>query len=149
MTTLIEAINDGWSWKIGVIQRLVATNPFGNCIVLDGIGSVWRIIPEDLSADILSSTIDDLDKTMSGEDFQIDWKMDQLVKVALAAHGDPGDGRCFCLKIPGVLGGSYSADNIGVITVTELLSCSGSLARQINTMPDGTAVQLDIVKGDA
>ena len=67
--------------------------------------------------------------------------MATLVEAAQAAHGPQEPGRCFCLKIPAVLGGSYSADNIGTIGLGELLSFTGVVARQIKDLPDGAPVQ--------
>jgi hypothetical protein len=71
--------------------------------------------------------------------------MQRLVSVASSVFGTPTEGRSFCLKIPAVLGGKYERDNIGTITLSELISASGHMALQIKDVPDGAKVTLEIV----
>jgi len=40
------------------------------------------------------------------------------------------------------LGGAYGGDNLGVITHLELVDASGSLARQMDGLPDGATIEL-------
>jgi hypothetical protein len=42
------------------------------------------------------------------------------------------------------LGGTYDENNIGSISLKELLAFSGSLARQIKDIPDGHEVKIKI-----
>ena len=70
--------------------------------------------------------------------------------AALAAHattnlGKPGKDRCFCLKVPAILGGEYAIANIGVIDLDELISFSGDAASQIKDLPDGAQIRLKLV----
>jgi hypothetical protein len=70
--------------------------------------------------------------------------MERLVDLATAKLGPPDKGRCFCLKIPAVLGGAYGPENFETISLSELISCSGDLASQIKDVPDGAKVSLVI-----
>ncbi|WP_208728728.1 hypothetical protein [Leptospira selangorensis] len=54
------------------------------------------------------------------------------------------DGRKYCLKVPGTLGGEYKLSNISVISFIELIQFSGDVALQIKDLPDGSKVQLKI-----
>ncbi len=71
--------------------------------------------------------------------------MAKLTAEAKASLGEPGDGRCFYLKIPAVLGGECAIDNIGQISLTELISVSGDTAKQIEELPDGTRIKIKLV----
>jgi hypothetical protein len=122
----------------------VAVNAFGNVIVTDATGVVWRIRPEELSAGPIAATADELDQVSADPGFRADWAMERLVDLARRHLGPPGEGRCYCLKIPGVLGGAYVPENLGTIELTELLEVSGDLARQIDNLPDGTEVRLRV-----
>jgi hypothetical protein len=48
MDNLLDAIAEGWSWKIGRPIELIATNAFGNAIVKTDL-SYFRIISAQLS----------------------------------------------------------------------------------------------------
>jgi hypothetical protein len=54
--------------------------------------------------------------------------------------------RCFCLKLPAVLGGPYAEENFGTISRRELIAFSGDIARQIKDVPDGGQFKLKIVE---
>jgi hypothetical protein len=76
------------------------------------------------------------------EEFAEDWDFAVVRLEAKAALGEPGEGRCYCLKIPAALGGKYAEDNLGAISINELLSASGSLAFQLKDIHDGEKVRL-------
>lgn len=73
-----------------------------------------------------------------------DWEMASLVEEAEARYGVQPEGRCFCLKVPAVLGGAYAIENIGTVPLLELIAFVGDLARQIEDLPDGATVDLRI-----
>jgi len=56
----------------------------------------------------------------------------------------PATQRCYCLKIPSVLGGAYAIHNIGTIYRAELIAASGHIAEQIKDLPDGSKLRLKI-----
>ena len=72
--------------------------------------------------------------------------MERLVALATTTLGTPPKDHCFCLKLPGVLGGDYAAPNLGTIALSELLQVAGKMARQIRDVPDGGEVILDITE---
>ena len=67
--------------------------------------------------------------------------MRPIVEAAYEKLGDPGNERCYCLKIPAILGGLYETDNIGTVQIVELISFAGDLAEQIDDLPDGAQVE--------
>ncbi len=140
MSTLLQAISEGWSWKIGDPVEVLATNCFGNAIVRNQEGEFFRIMPEEWQCELVARSPAELEKTRQSEDFIRDWEMTVLVDRARVAHGSLLIGECFFLVIPGILGGKYSEENIRKISVTELLSYSGKMAEQIDDIPDGESV---------
>jgi hypothetical protein len=44
-----------------------------------------------------------------------------------------------------VLGGEYGGDNLGTISLTELIGASGHLAQQIAGLPDGAQIHLSMI----
>lgn len=142
MKELLEAISEGWSWKIGKPFSLMTTNYFGNAIVQNEAGQYFRIIPEEWECDLLANSPDELEEKMKEEEFVSDWEMRELVIRASAAQGSLAEGQVYCLAIPGLLGGKYSEENIRKISLLELLAYSGEMARQTKDLPDGARIKL-------
>ena len=143
---LIVAIREAWGWKGLQPAEIVEINDFGNVLVRDTQDAYWRICPEELSCEIVVR--DDLAYAGLKQDldFLRDWEMEQLVTAAAEELGRPGPGRCYCLKIPGALGGEYTLDNMATIDSEELLRASGDLGRQIEDLPDGTEIELTVTE---
>lgn len=142
MNEIIININENWSWTGLIASNILKINNFGNIIVQDTKGTIWRIIPEDLSCLIISENIIDFEIIKKTEEFSIDWEMENLIELASSKFGLLSNNEKYCLKIPSILGGTYTHDNLGKISFSELISASGNLARQIKDMPDGTEVKL-------
>lgn len=141
--SLIDIVRSAWGFSGIAPRRIVDQNAFGNLIVEDNEGRYWRICPEELECEVVASSAGELEDLRATEDFGDDWKMEELVAIAASKLGAPGEGRCYCLKLPGVLGGEYEADNIGTIELGELLEFAGNLAAQIKDLPDGTRIVLE------
>jgi|ERR1035437_3535116 hypothetical protein len=136
MKPLLDAIADGWSWKLGKPVALIATNSFGNAIVRNDEGHYFRLMPEEWQCELLARSPAELEAERKKEQFIRDWEMVPLIARAKAALGSLADGQVYCLVIPSVLGGKYSEENIRIISLQELLAYSGSMARQLEKIPD-------------
>lgn len=143
---LVSIIRESWGFTGLDPLRVVDANAFGNVIVEARDGSSWRICPEELTCEQVASSDAELDQLRRSAEFVEEWRMARLVAMAQAKLGSQAEDRCFCLKIPGVLGGTYTQDNLGTITRAELLAVSGETARQIQDLPDGTKVRIRIVR---
>lgn len=143
---ILETIADAWGWKGIDPTAVIDINPFGNVIVETSSGDFWRICPEELSATRLADSNAELETVFQNPEFLTDWDMAQLAQEAEDAFGIPPEDRCYCLKMPGALGGKYEHSNLATISIIELLSVSGSLAKQIGDVPDGGKVRLIVKK---
>ena len=139
---LLDTIRTAWGFTGLVPRTILEVNAFGNILIEDERGSIWRISPELLSCEPIASSPEEVNSLLASPDFKHEWEMHHLVDMATAKLGTPTDGRCFCLKIPAVLGGRYDSENIGTISISELVSFAGDLALQINDLPDGARVRL-------
>jgi hypothetical protein len=140
MNPLLEAISEGWSWKIGNPISLIASNAFGNAIILNDEGRYFRIIPEEWQCELLAISREQLEAKRREDDFFRDWEMRALVIRAEASQGPLAEGQVYFLVTPGFLGGKYSEENIRKISLRELLSYSGAMARQTDGLPDGAQI---------
>ncbi len=142
---LLNSILEGWGW-LGVRPRkIIAENDFGNVLFEDACGKIWRVCPEEPSCTLVSTSLADFSLVWSRKEISIDWEMKAFVEVARASLGPLAEGHCYSLKIPAVLGGEYSPQNVGIISRVELVAVAGSIARQIEGLPDGTIAEFRIV----
>ncbi|MEM6944613.1 MAG: DUF1851 domain-containing protein [Pseudomonadota bacterium] len=142
----VEDIAEAWGWKGLQPGRIVAVNAFGHVIVEDTSGFNWRIIPEDWNAQIVASDQNALSELFGIDDFVIDWEMKRVVALAEAGLGPISEERCYCLKVPAILGGKYVLENMGLINRREVIRCAGDCAQQIDGLPDGTTIRLEVVE---
>jgi hypothetical protein len=141
---MLDTIRKAWGW-IGLDPaEVVATNAFGNVIVRAADGAYWRICPEEWSCEQVARNEDGYKALIRDEEFRTDWEMAPLVELARQKVGPLSEGRCYCLQLPAVIGGSYEAENLGTISLDELLAFSGDMAEQIKDVPDGGQIQIEI-----
>lgn len=126
-------------------EAIIQANEFGNIIFKTEKGDYWRICPEELSCEKIASTESELNQSMHNQEFIEDWRMESLVKLAKSELGDLAEDEKYCLKIPAVIGGTYSKENLGKINFKELIAFSGDLAFQIKDLPDGQKIKLKII----
>jgi hypothetical protein len=142
---VLDTIREWWGWTGLDPAEIAADNLFGNVVVRATDGAYWRICPEDLSCEVIASDPEGYAALWRDDEFTTDWRMLRLVDMASAKFGPLAAGRCYCLKLPGVLGGRYDADNLGTISRDELIAFSGDVARQIKDVPDGAQVIFNII----
>ncbi len=142
---LLDAVRQAWGWVGIEPKQMVAVNVFGNLLLKDTVGRYWRICPEELFAKIVADNEQSFNGLMADADFLKDWETVRLGELAVRELGAPDAGKCFCLKLPGVLGGEYQPENFGVTTIEELILSSGGMALQIKDVPDGGTIQIGIV----
>ena len=105
MQHLLPTVREAWGWTGCKPVEVIAINAFGNLILRDEAERFWRLCPEDVYCRMVAKSPADYDVLLGSEDFLSDWEMIDLVKAAREKLGAPGSGRCYCLKLPGVLGG--------------------------------------------
>lgn len=142
MTNLIETIRAAWGWLGLDPSEVVGENEFGNLMVKDMHGKYWRICPEEAECTVVANNRAELDGLAHDRNFLEDWSMRLLVEQARDRLGSLPEGRKYCLAIPAVLGGNYDIANVRTISLIELISVSGDLARQLQDLPDGTKIRL-------
>ena len=143
--SLIDEIREFWGWAGIKPTEVIDENDFGNLIIKDENGCYWRLCPEDCYCKVIATNRSELDALSRDPAFLEDWHMTALVASASSRCGPLTDGRKYCLKIPGVLGGAYDDDNLGTAPQIELVRFSGDIARQIEKLPEGAQIQLRVM----
>ena len=143
---VISDIREAWGWLGVVPTKLVDSNKFGDIIFNDAEARYWRLCPEELVCSQIADSAHAYSSLRQEAEFSRDWTMEDLVSAAESLYGVQPPGRCFCLKLPGPLGGHYRIENIGTITRSELVRFSGEVAKQIKDLPDGAQIQFRFVE---
>ena len=142
---ILETVRSAWGWTGVEPVELVDENDFGNLIIKDVHGQYWRLCPEDCYCEVVAADQPAFEALAADSEFLVDWQMSVLVDQATQRLGPLSAGRKFCLKIPGVLGGEYGGDNLGTISMVELIRFSGDIARQIAGLPEGTPIKISVI----
>lgn len=146
---VLEEVKSSWGWSGIDPVRVIEENDFGNLILLDKKGLVWRLCPEDVYCKIIAASIEQYNQLMKEVEFNQDWFMESLVKEAQLRLGPLKDGYKYYLVIPGVLGGEYGGDNIQSVPFYEVIRYSGSIASQLKDLPEGAKVDLEVINNNA
>ena len=142
---MLAEIKNAWGWVGLEPVEVVAVNAFGNLLIRDNGGQIWRLCPEDLSCRVVADSEQAYASLLKDEEFTVDWEMGKLVSIAKAKLGSLKEGYRYCLKLPAILGGDYVESNLGVVPLPQLIRFSGDMAKQIKDLPDGTQVRLKVV----
>ena len=141
---MLDIIAAAWGWKGMQPVELVMQNAFGNVVFKDNQWRYWRVCPEELTCEVIAGSEAAFEQLRLDDEFTMDWRMERLVKLAEEQLGPVAGDRCYCLKMPAVLGGQYAAENLGTISRREVIAFAGDLARQINHLPDGNKIRLRV-----
>lgn len=144
--SLVDVIRESWEWRGIEPVEVVGENDFGNLIIKDASEKYWRLRPEDCCCDVIATNLAALSQLLIDKDFLNDWSMTSLVSLANHKYGLLPEGRKYCLKIPSVLGGGYCESNLATAPLVELVRISGTIARRIHDLADGSKVKLQVVE---
>ena len=142
-------IKDSWGWTGIVPADIVAMNSFGNLLIRDSAGRIWRLCPEDLYCRVIAEGESELASLLKDSEFAEDWEMRPLVRMAHEKLGPLQSGRRYCLKLPAPVGGTYSEDNLATLPLDELVGFAGYVAQQIKDLPDGAQIRFTFPNGHA
>ena len=142
---LIDEIAKAWGWSGIDPVSVVMENDFGNLIVMDVDGKYWRLCPEDCYCEVIAASRAEFDALLANQEFLQDWDMAALVSLAKDQCGPLATGSKYCLKIPGILGGTYGGNNLAIASQIDLVRIAGDIARQLQELPDGSRIELRLV----
>lgn len=144
-SNIIKIVKQSWGWTGIQPQKVILENDFGNLIIEDTKLQYWRLCPEDTYCEIIVQDSKELNKLLENKEFSLDWNMQNLIDIAKDKLGLLPPGNKYHLIIPGFVGGKYDISNIKIISQIEQIRFSGNFAQQINDMPDGTKIKIEII----
>jgi hypothetical protein len=139
---MINEINRALNWKGFTATEIVRTNDFGNIIFKTDKNEYWRLCPEEIRCEKIAESETEFEQLLTDSEFINDWEMLNLIFIAQSELGALSENQKYCLKIPAVIGGNYEKSNLGIISLTELISFSGDLGFQLKDLKDGQQIKL-------
>ncbi len=106
-------------------------------------GRILRFEPETAQLEAMAEDLDTWARTIL-EDYWAETGY-QIAHEWQRANGPLPPGQRLVAKIPFILGGDWSVDNVRAMDAVEAMRFRGALASQLHDLPDGTRVQIEIV----
>jgi hypothetical protein len=141
--SLVEAVNEGWGWTGLTATRVVAQSPMGHLIVSDAHDTFFYVDPDGMAIIALGTEAEAQAHLASDEAKQL-WSGGALVEEARKRFGEPPAGSVFTIKPHAMIEGQYEPENLCVMSLDELIRFTGDVAQQINDLPDGSQIQLEV-----
>lgn len=141
---LLEILRQQWAWAFEDPTQILMVNVFGNLLVACHDGTLWRVLPEELTARKIRDD-KNLLAAFDDEAFREDWFLDGVAEAALTALGPLHEGQCYAFKMWPRLGGAFHPENMYLAVMTEWLGVSGDVGRQIKDLPHGAKIRLDLM----
>lgn len=123
-------------WLVSRFADLFLVLPDGTVHILDvGAGTLTKLAD---SRHEFCTRIDEVDHANQ-------WFMIPFVDDMIAAGTVLSSGQCYAFKMPPVLGGEYTVENVGVLPVWDYLGAYGAIHEQLQDVPDGSQVTLKVI----
>lgn len=139
---ILQTVKDSWGWTGIIPVEIVTENDFANLILKDKNDKFWRLCPEDVYCEVVADSIEAYNTLITNQEFVNDWFMDPIVAEAKAALGEPDEGHKYSLIVSGILDGDYTADNMKIAPIEEIIRTSGELGKKVKGLPNGAKVEL-------
>ncbi len=122
----IQTIKKYWGFTGIKPAQIIERNQFGNLLVLDGTGRIWRICPEEFTCKVIAKNQNEMRALWEDPEFKTFWDMTAFATLANANLGGVDDEQCYYF----IKAGDFSPENIGIITISDLIIDSGIAAEE-------------------
>lgn len=141
-----KALLGSWEWlledEMEVAPWLVSR--FGDLFFIDELGIVnWLNVSDGELTEVASSEAEFIELLDTGDNAD-DWFLMSLVDDMLVAGKTLAAGQCYGFKTLPVLGGEFEASNVEVRTIIDYWMVCGRIHAQLDGLPDGTELDIDI-----
>lgn len=133
-----------WSPIIPAQSLVLRTNLFGDAFLVDGSGAVHMLERGACTASQIASSEEEFWRTVDND--AEGWQLRPLVDECRRAGKSLGDGQCYALVTPPVVGGDYTVANVWVAPWPAWFAFTADLFEQIKDLPDGTPVSFKVTE---
>lgn len=135
----------GWSWLIPSEFTLWLVNRLCDLFIVTADGAVHMLDVGGGTLTRLAASRDDFCRLIDEANNANEWLAIPLVDMLIAAGKSLRPGQCYGFKLPPVLGGQYTVENLGILSIPDYLGAYGSIHEQLRAVPDGAQVVIEVV----
>jgi hypothetical protein len=136
----------GWSDALPPSFTLWLVNRFGDVFTIFEDGSVHMLDVGIGAVERIADNRDHFADQIDVGDNANNWLMIPLVDQCVAAGLTLADNQCYGYKIPPLLGGQYSVENVEPTDLSVHYSLLADIFRQTKDLPDGTRIRTVVLE---
>jgi hypothetical protein len=130
-----------WRWLIGPSKYPILLTAVGDAFLKDANdGSVHFLQVGSAEVRPIASDMEEFRTLLADKDFVLDYFAVEAVMALEQAGIKLGHGQIYSLKVPAVLGGKYSLDNVNPTDILIHFSLTGQIHEQVKDLPPGTKI---------
>jgi hypothetical protein len=134
-----------WTWLLPSEFTVWLVNRYAELFLVFPDRTVHWLQTDGGSFTKVAESRDDFRTKIDEEDNANQWLMIPLVDRCVASGLRLGPGQCYGFKMPTILGGDFTVENTGVLSIGDYLGSRGVIHEQLRDVPDGTEVTLKVI----
>jgi hypothetical protein len=142
----LDDILSCWQWQLKDMQAVLTISLLGDIFLLGNDAAVYWLQTDTGQLTKVADALKQYQQFLTDEEKIDNWFLPLLVEKLLTASKALKDNEIYSYKIPPVLGGDYSVDNIEPTDMSVHFTFSGQICQQIKDLPDGTKVNFKYEK---
>ena len=140
VTELVQS----WSWLLQESFEPVLFSIFGDVFYQPESGGIWWLNTGTAEVTRVAESVPQF-RNLMGTAVANDWFMPSLVEKLHCAGKIPTPGQCYTyVTLPVFAEGKYEIDNLNPVPAREHFGVTGCILRQIQNMPSGANVRVNI-----
>lgn len=140
----IKALAESWNWLIGDAFTPLLFTAFGDMFFEADAGGVFWLNTGTAEVERVADNVPEFN-TLLREEIADEWLLPGLVEALLEAGKVRAEGECYTyVTLPVFVEGEYTVENLHPVAAKEHFEITGSVLHQLDDMPDGTDVKIDI-----
>jgi hypothetical protein len=146
-TVDIADITSSWQWRISKMHAVVTISSLGDMFLLGKDNAVYWLQTDRGELVKIAESFEEYQKFLNDSDKIDNWFLPSFVEKLLEAGKTLKSNQVYSYKIPPVLGGEYTVENIEPVSMSVHFSFSGQICEQVKDLPDGTKINFNFIKG--
>jgi hypothetical protein len=146
-TVDIADITSSWQWRISKMHAVVTISSLGDMFLLGKDNAVYWLQTDRGELVKIAEGFEEYQKFLNDSDKIDNWFLPSFVEKLLEAGKTLKSNQVYSYKIPPVLGGEYTVENIEPVSMSVHFSFSGQICEQVKDLPDGTKINFNFIKG--
>jgi hypothetical protein len=136
----IAGLLGGWAWLVDRPVNALGMTRFGDWFLEDERGAVHRLdLLEGTFSEVCASVVE-YEARRARDDELVDWFQDGMVYALYGAGDVPGRGQGFGYRLPPILGGAVTRDNVVVVDMESWQPFMAQVHQQVRRLPEGARV---------